>query len=372
MSSIPQSEFEEELSKQLLKAFGDGTDDDTPEQDDSQEASQETSQTEQSKPSSVRDVLSKEGFEISELSDEDLASQIAARLKSQEEAEHRARIAEEAYAKLQAELKGKSPETKQEAPAKQETAQQTLKRWAKIEIDRDLELMAERGADGLYQPKAKFGLHGIEAAQKLNEAVREQQRRANLILSDPIAALDEVGYRDQIEDAISKKLADFKASLEAEFQKRQEEEAQKRQVEVAEKEGVSFYEQHKSELFKLDANNKPLIGLDQQAVLTDFGKAVKNRIEYFNKSGITDPRLSLKLAYETEKERQSTAPVQAQATAEDKKKSFLDKGRGNQGGRAKASVAVSASDIQAPKRFLDMVLEDPENAEYLGDQYRGQ
>ncbi len=375
---LTENDYTEELTKRLLSNYGGG--DEVEEEVADETESQETSHSEptgetKDAPAGIKDVLASEGFDLSELDDEDVAKQIAAKLKENSELERKLKEAEEAALRMQLELQKKQEEAqKPKEEAKPETPKEALRRWQKVEYDAELENLVERDPrTGMFRGKEKFLDLGHRAAEKLNAAAREQKRRAELMLSDPVAALEEAGYDDKIQSLIESKLTSWKSEWEKTQEDRAKAEAAKYEEYRQKKEFDDFYAAHEKELFKTDANGKLVLGLDSKPIPTEFGKMVDKEIEELRQEGITDFKVAVKLAYKTASKIRESVKTPEKT---DKKQEFLAKGRSTSSNSTKqaprASVAQVEGSQEAPRRFRDALLTDPDNAEILGTLYRGQ
>jgi hypothetical protein len=363
-----ETDISEELAKRMLQQYGDDPTEDAV--DDTEVVDKEVSEavTESPPPASIKDVFAKEGFEVGELDEETLAKQVIEQLKSRQELESRAREAEEALARIKLEAQQKAAPAEQE---KKETPTEALKRWAKVSFDPDHEAATEYDpTSGMYKGKSKFGHFGTVAAEELNKVMREKKRRADILVSDPVKAMEEAGLLDEIYKKIEERVTGVKASIEESIAKQRADEASKSAAQAKEADAIKFQEEHKAELFKLDQSGNPLRDITGKSlVLTPLGEYVRE-IASEMQAGGADNQTAIKTAYKLAKKAFTQTPAQP---PEDKKKAFLDKGRKSnvQQTTLRASVAQAHQD-DAPRRFRDLVLTDPDNAEALGELYRGQ
>lgn len=300
----------------------------TPTETPAPEAEQEVQQHK-----GLKAALLAQGVDVEEdLDDEAVAVQAAERIKQSIEKDRELDLLRQQLAELQqAQNVSKEKPAEPEAPKKEEkAAEEALSRWQKVDIDEELYNLVEQ-KDGRWVGKASLGIVGVEAAKKLNETIKERNRRADILTNDPFAALNEAGVIPAIRSEMTKFFDDRLKNLETQLEekqtraKREELEAQRKATEEAA--AQSFMNDRRAEFFKVNESGAVLIDpTTKAAALTPAGKRVREITEEIMRDEqIEDPNKALRLAckiYDKEKAVKPAEPVK-----EDKKQAFLEKGR---------------------------------------------
>jgi hypothetical protein len=339
--------------------------------------------------SPLREALAKHNVAADQLSDDDLSKQLAALIAERDaekkrvaELEETARRAQEAAEQLRYQVS--QPQAPQQ-PQSPENNAQKLKKWERVEIDPQLtKLCKYDDATSRFLPALDGDADSIRAAQSLNAAVAEQQRRSQLLINDPVSAFSEAGLMDQFSQLVESRFKQFQEQLATTLTQRQQQALQARQEQESELRAQKFFDDHKAEFFKLGADGTIMKGLDGRDVVSERGelfrqKAQEIRQQYGN--AIADELVIADLAYKL------MPPLPKEATPEEaaktkkekvqeKKNQFVEKARQTTNSERK-SIGVSqalvrpAPQSDRPMSFREMLLTDPDNAEALGEFYQG-
>jgi hypothetical protein len=339
--------------------------------------------------SPLKQVLAKVNVSADQYSDEELEKQLVNVFAERDEqrrqmAELQAQLDQMRRQQEQYQLPAQQPVTQQPvAQESQESSEQRLRRWHKVDINQDLVRYCEYDEKtSKFLPDPKYGIDGQSAAKALNDAVAEQQRRSQLMVNDPVSAMQEAGLMDEIEQKIEARLQEYNQKLAKTLTERQQQAMAVRQQQQQEDEFQKFYTDHKSEFFRVDQSGNLMIGLDGKEVPTDRGLLYSAKVrEICQELGVNEPDLRVwKLAYkmlppvEPEKsQEQITAEKKQQA--EVKKNQFVEQAR-KQPEVKKTQIANAFVQPveQSPNRklsFREMLERDPDNAEVLGTHYKG-
>jgi hypothetical protein len=358
----------------------------TPAQDVAPEADApvvETPATPVSSP--LKEALAKANIAVDQYSDDELGSQLANVIAERDEQRRQMQEMQQQIEQMrQAQQQYTPPQPAQPAPVKPESDAQKLSRWQKVEVNQELVKYCEYDdKTSKFLPDPKYGTDGVTAAKQLNDAVAEQQRRSQLMVNDLSSALKEAGVLDEIEQRIETRLQEYNKKLAQTLTERQEQALAQRQQLAQENEFQKFYEDHKSEFFRTDANGKVMIGLDQKEVPTERGLLYSAKVrEVCNELGVDQPDLRVwKLAYkllppkETPKTSEQIAAEKKQQ-AEVKKTQFVEQARKKPESVKTTQVAMSLAQPIEPTAgrklsFREMLERDPDNAEVLGAHYKG-
>lgn len=327
--------------------------------------------------------------ELGDISDEELAPQIGHfleenQLLQQRLAEREKQLNE--YLASQAEFQEFRTSKAQSKVASQEQKPPEPK-VKPLQYDTDWEHLATLDKDtGLWSPKAKFGLQAIEAADKLNQHVREEAARARRLVSDPWGLIKEAGLDVELQQMKAEFAKLLDERLEA-IPKRWEAERQQEQV-VSQMQ--SWIDERQGDLFVLDAKGQPA-RRGNQVLLSDKGKSYQQAaLEAKEVFGMNDPHQVHAYASRLYEARFANA-VAAQPTVEQPapvptpqekndalKRKFLEKGHvpatvpaANRDGAHLAAAQDGRSGNSFLHRFREQVLTDPDNAEALGSLYKG-
>jgi len=337
--------------------------------------------------------------DLGDVTDEDLAPQIGHILESNQLLEQRLaereRQLSEFLAKRQEFDQFLASQAKAQPVASQEVSKPLEPKVKPLQYDPDWEHLASLDKEtGLWSPKAKFGLQAIEAAEKLNQYVREQADRARRLVSDPLSLLRDAGLENELQqiraefqkerDALKKELEDKFNQFPTQLQQQAEQRRAQSSVE-------QWVQERSGDLFAQDAQGRVMFRGDAP-ITTEKGACYqKAAVEARDFYGITDPvkvHAYAKRVYEmTYPVVQAETPVPVatpaaptptlQETNEALKRKFLEKGKSpgsvQPASREQApSAAVSGRSGNAfLHRFRDMALSDEANADVLGALYKG-
>lgn len=310
-----------------------------------------------------------------EISDEELAPQIGHILESHQILEQRLAERERQLSEYLASRQEFDEFRASQAQARQLASQEQKPLEPKVKplvYDRDWEHLATLDKDtGLWTPKAKFGLQGIEAAEKLNQYQREQADRARRLVSDPLSLIREAGLEQelkQLEERILKQIEEKVNSIPT----RLKQEASARQ---AEGEVAQWIQSRERDLMVHDAMGRPVLRAGQPA-LTEKGMTYQRAaVEAREVYGIQDARLVHRYAaerYERAFPEKAPEPVAAPApvvapaaptpTAQEKgeelKKKFLEKGRVTTSTPSGATESGATPGKPFTPRFRELVREE--------------
>lgn len=337
------------------------------EQNKETESTTEAVENEKDSPVDVKSALVSRGLDVSALSEDEVAEQVAERIRRADEAERelqalRQKLQEETEAKqaLLQQVQTK-PVTKTEEKQAQDVAE-AVRKWQKVEVDPELYRLVEE-KDGRFVAKESLGLVGIEAAKELNKALEERKRRAELITNDLAAALEDCGYTPSLKAEIQKTIADsissFQKDWEAKVTQQSQEAIARQEQEKSEKSFSEFMDSRKSEFFKLNDKGDFVYGLDNNPVLTEAGKnAKKIAMEIMESEAIQFPA-ALRMACRVLDAQKVATP---QVQQEDKKRSFIDKGRGGVQQGASAQVTENPSQYAKKGSLRELVLANMQGA----------
>ena len=330
-------------------------------------------------PSSpIREVLTKANLSVDGLTDEELTASLAKTLADRE-------VERQRLAELQVELEQIRQQSQQPvappAPPQPTPAQQAeqVNQWKRVEIDQNLVRFCEYDdKTEKFLPDPKYGADGHAAAKQLNDAVAEQKRRSQLMINDPVTAMKEAGFLDLIQKQIEEGHKKFQQQLAQTLTQRTQQALQQKQQQEAESEVQQFYEAHKSEFFKLNADGQPMKDFNGNEVVTDRGRMFSQKFnEIRNELGDSlDYHKAVKLAYKMLPPAEQPKPAPAPVTPQAKKQEFIEKARGKPEAR-KPSPVAEALVQPAPEggsrkmSFREMLVRDPDNAEVLGTLYQG-
>lgn len=227
-------------------------------------------------------------------------------------------------------------------------------------------------------PKDGIGAPAWEAAQKINEYNRLEREQAERLLSNPHLIFEDT--KSQIARLAEEKAQALFENRFSEWEKKQEEARQQQQSQAAqfeeEKRLNDWHEQHKSELFQLDANGNVLsVFGDGKPSRTAMGNAFFERYSELSQKLPGVPDLQLRdLAYEHAKLSQPALqqqveqvkqPVQTQL---EKKQQFAQQRQEVPHQNTPQATASEAIASQGGFRFSDMARRIPENSQILGGQ----
>ncbi len=330
--------------------------------------------------SPLKQALAKVNIAADQYSEDEIQKQLVNVFAERDE--QRRRMAE-----LQAQVEALSqqqPVQQQVAePVKPETNEQKLRRWQKVEIDQNLTKYCEfddKTSKFLADPK--YGIDGQKAAQQLNEAVAEQQRRSQLMVNDPVTAMQEAGLLEEIENKIESRIKAYHTQLAANLAEKQKQVQAYRYQQQEENEFQKFYTDHKNEFFRVSNDGNVMVGLDGKEIPTERGLLYSNKVrEICNELGVDQPDLRIwKLAYkmlppvEPAKNQEELAAEKKQQV-EAKKNQFVEQARKKPDARkvqvSNAFVQPVETPVNRKMSFREMLERDPDNAEILGANYRG-
>jgi len=341
--------------------------------------------------SPLREALAKHNVAADQLSDDDLSKQLAALIAERDaekkrfaELEETARRAQEAAEQLRYQVsQPQAPQQPQQTQSTEDNAQK-LKKWERVEIDPQLtKLCKYDDATSRFLPALDADADSIRAAQSLNAAVAEQQRRSQLLINDPVSAFNEAGLMDQFNQLVESRFQQFQQQLATTLTQRQHQVLQARQEQEAEARAQKFFDDHKAEFFKLGTDGQIMKGLDGRDVVSERGelfrqKAQEIRQQYGN--AIADELVIADLAYKLmppipqEPTPEEVAKTKKE-TVKEKKSQFVEKARQTNVERKPIGVSQAlvrpAPQSDRPMSFKEMLLTDPDNAEALGEFYQG-
>lgn len=338
------------------------------------------------KQSAILESLKKHGVSLGDgVSDDEAAAKqlaeiVADKRRRDEEFVRLQREREEALtAARQAELRALSQQ--QQQPVQQPTTpQQTpaaeLKKWGKVELDPNLARICRYDENALrFVPNPEYGIESQQAASKLNEAATEQRRRQDLILNDPMAAMQEAGLDQFLESKINERFGQLESSIRETITKRSQEAVQAKAQQVLEDRSEKFYQSHESEFFEKNPDGKLVVNVvDGNFVFTPRGKLFSEKCQQLvAQYGNTLSQVDIaELAY------QMLPPVQqVEAPKADPKKKFVDEARGSgtapsrkmEPSEVQAALTTPKPVLQGAGRFADMFRDDPAHQELLQRHY---
>ena len=330
-------------------------------------------------PGSIKDVLAKQGLAVEGQTDDDLGKQLVNVLAERDELW---RQQDDLRRQLE-QLQQKAPEPTPPTPPVEQpvSREQKLKKWNKVEIDQSLVRFCDYDdATSKFIPNTRYGNDGIKAAETLNGLVTEQQRRSQLMVNDPNAALDEAGIFDELDNRYEAKFKQWQQQFAHSLQEKQQQALATRQMQQQQVEVDSFYKSIEKEIFKVGADGKPLIGLDNNQVPTERGLLLREKVHQLCQDlEVDQPDLRIwKAAYKLLPPTEQPKPVEPEAKKEqvkEKKTQFVEQARKKPEKKPLSVTGAFAQPLpeQSNKRqsFKDMLVKDPENAEVLGALYEG-
>lgn len=367
---------------------------DTEQQDAAPEAEEQIdapeTQVEAPAPSPVREALAKHNVAVESLTDDELSKQLADLISARDaekrriaELEETARRAQEAAEQLRHQV-ATQPVQQQQPPQQTESNAQKLKKWERVEIDPSLtKLCKYDDVTSRFTPALDGDADAMRAAQTLNAAVAEQQRRSQLLINDPVSAFSEAGLMDQFNELVENRFKQFQEQLASTLTQRQQQAMQARHEQEAEARAQKFFDDHKAEFFKLGPDGQIMKGLDGRDAVSERGelfraKAQEIRSQYGN--AINDELVLAELAYKLMPPLpQEPTPEEAvkskKEKTQEKKNQFVEKARQTTTERKPIGVSQAlvrpAPQSDRPMSFREMLLTDPDNAEALGEFYQG-
>jgi len=319
------------------------------------EATEQTQATKETNDR-LRELLAANGVAL-DGSDEDVAKQLAETIKTRREEKEQLRAKDRDLQKYQEELDRLSRGAEQTPP--KESKEEKRRRLERLEFPKEyLQFAKIDSRTGVYVPREGMGPLAVKAAEFLNQAQQEKDRRAEKMLEDPVSFMLESGLEDELETRLSKVLSGFEEKIKASVAEQQAAQARQRQEAELDK----FRDTHKGEIFNLDSKGDIKFGLDGKPVLTEQGKVFAERLEDATKSGV-DPLYAVKTAYEIS--RLSVASKQP-PKPEEKRRDFIDKAREVQNGTRRVSPQKHIDDQEdQPTSFMEYLKRQPEYQELI-------
>lgn len=327
--------------------------------------------------SPIKEVLAKQGLAVDQLSDDELGKQLVNVLAEREELRRQQAELQRQLEQVQYQQQAPQP------PAPPATPEQKMKRWGKVEIDQSLVRFCDYDNEtSKFIPNAKYGAESLKAAESLNAAVAEQQRRSQLMVNDPQAAFEEAGIFDELDSRYENKFKAWQQQFVTSLQEKQQQAQSARQMQQQQSEVDTFYKSIEKEIFKVGVDGKPLIGLDGGQVPTDRGLMLREKVQQLCADlEVSEPDLRIwKAAYKLlPPVEPPVAPEQVAESkkqeAKEKKTQFVEQARKKP--ERKPLSVTGAFTQPLPEQgnrkqsFRDMLVRDPENAEVLGTFYEG-
>lgn len=331
---------------------------------------------------SIKDVLAKQGLAVEGQSDEDLGKQLVNVLAEREELRRQQEEMRQQLEQLQQKSATPAPPPAPAEPQPQ-TREQKLKKWNKVEIDQSLVRFCDYDNEtSKFIPNAKYGNESVKAAETLNSLVAEQQRRSQLMVNDPNAALEEAGIFDELDNRYEQKFKQWQQQFVTSLQEKQQQAIATRQMQQQQAEVDAFYKSIEKEVFKVGADGKPLVGLDGGQVPTERGLLLREKVHQLCQDlEVDQPDLRIwKAAYkllppvEPPKAPEPT-PEAKKEQVKEKKTQFVEQARKKPEKKPLSVTGAFAQPLpeqsNRKQSFKDMLVKDPENAEILGTFYEG-
>jgi len=245
--------------------------------------------------------LRESGYDISDdIPEEDLQLSVLERLRMQRELERQIEQERREREKLARELE-EAKRYYAQPPAQQppvdEQKPQPVSRWTPIEeIDQELLKYVEQDPNtGLWRSREEYEtLGGREAAESVNKYYRLVRQRSQALVKDPVGVLWENGLKDQVDKMVeerAQRLLDEKlksydsklrSSSSAAYERRAQEETKKQRME-------QFWNEHGTKFVKTSTSGEPLLDLNGNYVLTDFGRQFQEEAAYIKQTlGVQD------------------------------------------------------------------------------------
>ena len=397
MSTELQKMIEESLAKRQAAAIdfqGEDQAVDTdapetaPETEEQPQVESTESPVESPAPSPVREALAKHNVAVESMTDDELSKQLAdliaerdAEKRRMAELEDTARRAQEAAEQLRYQV---ANQPVQQPPQPAESNALKLKKWERVEIDPSLtKLCKYDDVTSRFTPALDGDADSMRAAQTLNAAVAEQQRRSQLLINDPVSAFSEAGLMDQFNELVENRFKQFQEQLTTTLTQRQQQAMQAKREQEAEARAQKFFDDHKAEFFKLGADGQIMKGLDGRDAVSERGELFRTKAQEIRSqygSAINDELVLAELAYKLMPPLpQEPTPEEAvkskKEKTQEKKNQFVEKARQTQTERKPIGVSQAlvrpAPQSDRPMSFREMLLTDPDNAEALGEFYQG-
>jgi len=333
-------------------------------------------------PVSIKDVLAKQGLAVEGQSDEDLGKQLVNVPAEREELRRQQEEMRQQLEQLQQKAATPAPPAAPAEPQPQ-TREQKLKKWNKVEIDQSLVRFCDYDNEtSKFIPNAKYGNESIKAAETLNGLVAEQQRRSQLMVNDPNAALEEAGIFDELDNRYEQKFKQWQQQFVTSLQEKQQQAIATRQMQQQQADVDSFYKSIEKEVFKIGPDGKPMFGLDGNQVPTERGLLLREKVHQLCQDlEVDQPDLRIwKAAYkllppvEQPKSPEPT-PEAKKEQVKEKKTQFIEQARKKPEKKPLSVTGAFAQPLpeqsNRKQSFKDMLVKDPENAEILGTFYEG-
>lgn len=333
-------------------------------------------------PSSIKDVLAKQGLAVEGQSDEDLGKQLVNVLAEREELRRQQEEMRQQLEQLQQKAATPTPPAAPAEPQPQ-TREQKLKKWNKVEIDQSLVRFCDYDNEtSKFIPNAKYGNESIKAAETLNGLVAEQQRRSQLMVNDPNAALEEAGIFDELDNRYEQKFKQWQQQFVTSLQEKQQQAIATRQMQQQQADVDSFYKSIEKEVFKIGPDGKPMFGLDGNQVPTERGLLLREKVHQLCQDlEVDQPDLRIwKAAYKLlppveQPKAPEPTPEAKKEQVKEKKTQFIEQARKKPEKKPLSVTGAFAQPLpeqsNRKQSFKDMLVKDPENAEILGTFYEG-
>jgi predicted SpoU family rRNA methylase len=335
----------------------------------STEGTEAQSAAESERRKGFEDYLRDQGYDVDDVDPDSLYAEAVRRI--QEASEYERQLAQlksqlESRPAPQQPMQYAQPQQAQEpdAPVGNETQSEAIARkFAPLKAPDPMryQMVDYDHATKTATPRPEFGAEALTAAQEITHYEREKIRRANLLVEDPLQV-----FGDDIKEMIHREAETVAERRFREWQEQQQQYVQQYQYEQAQRQYQQriddFYAQHKDKLFVLDGNGVPrrILNTNNYSMTVTGQRFHQEYAALRQRLPQVDDVTIMEIAIE-----KAASHLPPQDTPEQKREKFVATARKQEVRVPSQSTNAASVETQAqfnrPMRFVDMVVNDPEN-----------